>query len=277
MKRPIVNIESANRKLGLIFFNVIFSFIFLLLFKPFGLFYSNNQLPRELIFELALAMLLAFFAFLFTQFILQRLLRISIKSIAKVFLWFLFEMLIIGLLWGFADFIDNNREVPFINFFIEDLIGAVLVFFIPYFITITLILIRDLYISVNTDETIDENIQIENNIERTIAFKDENDSIKLNVRTEAVLMIQSSDNYVEISYVENNNIKKYLLRNSIKKVELQLKDSSIIRCHRSFMVNTSKVSSAIKTSAGLVLRIEFLPDAEIPVSKTYVSQVKSLL
>jgi DNA-binding LytR/AlgR family response regulator len=66
-----------------------------------------------------------------------------------------------------------------------------------------------------------------------------------------------------------------MLRNSLKTLDIGFLNTSMIRCHRSFIVNFDKVKILRKEKEGiyLVLDQENIPD--IPVSKTYVERVMS--
>ncbi len=109
-----------------------------------------------------------------------------------------------------------------------------------------------------------------------IAFRDESGVVKLVLKTENIIFIQSADNYIEINYIENNNVSKFLIRNSIKKIEINLNNTPIIRCHRSYLINTNKIETAKKTSSGFNLFLKQAPNTIIPVSKTYISEFQKI-
>jgi DNA-binding LytR/AlgR family response regulator len=68
-------------------------------------------------------------------------------------------------------------------------------------------------------------------------------------------------------------VSKYLLRDTLKKVEESFAGSDVIRCHRSYMVNFEKVKVIRRDRDGLKLEFDNLSVADIPVSKTYVEAV----
>jgi len=92
---------------------------------------------------------------------------------------------------------------------------------------------------------------------------------------EDLLYIESADNYVEIHYITNGKAKTYLLRNSIKNIELQLRKSPVARCHRSFLVNFNRVKVIRRTKEGLMLEIDEPNTPDIPVSKSYQAVVSA--
>jgi DNA-binding LytR/AlgR family response regulator len=47
------------------------------------------------------------------------------------------------------------------------------------------------------------------------------------------------------------------------------KNSSLVRCHRSYIVNLDKVKVLRKTKEGIFLEMDAINTPDIPVSKTY--------
>jgi DNA-binding LytR/AlgR family response regulator len=68
-------------------------------------------------------------------------------------------------------------------------------------------------------------------------------------------------------------VSKYLLRDTLKKVEESFSGTEIIRCHRSYIVNFDKVKVIKKDKYGLTLELDNPSVMDIPVSKTYVNTV----
>lgn len=106
-----------------------------------------------------------------------------------------------------------------------------------------------------------------------IAFYDEKQELRLSVQKESLLYLESAENYVSICYLNKGKVSKYLLRNTLKKMEDLFSGSEIIRCHRSYMVNFMKVKIIRKDKDGLVLELDSPTALDIPVSKTYVDSV----
>ncbi|MPN26333.1 hypothetical protein SDC9_173757 [bioreactor metagenome] len=51
------------------------------------------------------------------------------------------------------------------------------------------------------------------------------------------------------------------------------KDSPLVRCHRSYMVNLDKVKVLRKTKSGIFMELDAPNAPDIPVSKTYYDKV----
>ena len=106
-----------------------------------------------------------------------------------------------------------------------------------------------------------------------ITSDNNNDILELNV--DEFYFLSSSGNYVEIFYYRNETPQKKLIRNNISKIEQQLKEfNSIIRCHRSHMINASKINKASGNLQGYQLQFLNFPDT-IPVSRSYTKKIKN--
>lgn len=87
------------------------------------------------------------------------------------------------------------------------------------------------------------------------------------------MYIESTENYVSICYLNKGKFSRYLLRDTMKKMEEIFAGTEIIRCHRSYMVNFEKVKVIRKDRDGLKLELDYPSIMDIPVSKTYVDVV----
>ena len=106
-----------------------------------------------------------------------------------------------------------------------------------------------------------------------VQFKDEKGEIRLSVKMENVIWIESDDNYVHIKYQNQGKMLDYLLRNSLKRLVDDLKDTTIFRCHRKYMVNFDHAVALRKGGVGLVLELDTQPMVEIPVTDTYKEDI----
>jgi len=106
-----------------------------------------------------------------------------------------------------------------------------------------------------------------------VSFYDEKGDFKLSAQSDQLLYLEAADNYVKIHFLNKGKISNFMLRNSLKTLDEGFLNTSMIRCHRSFIVNFDKVKILRKEKEGiyLVLDQENIPD--IPVSKTYAERV----
>ncbi|MBO6077531.1 MAG: LytTR family transcriptional regulator DNA-binding domain-containing protein [Bacteroidaceae bacterium] len=76
---------------------------------------------------------------------------------------------------------------------------------------------------------------------RLIQFRDSQGKHKMSLSEDSIFYIESQDNYVQIFYDLEGKLSSYLLRCSTQKIEEDLTGTSIVRCRRSFLVNTAKI------------------------------------
>ncbi|MCB2195477.1 MAG: LytTR family transcriptional regulator [Bacteroidetes bacterium] len=89
------------------------------------------------------------------------------------------------------------------------------------------------------------------------------------------LFIESSGNYIEVHYLENDKDVRKTLRNTIKNSLNFFEDiPEVLQCHRAFIVNIEKVINAKGNSQGLRLELKNC-ESEVPVSRGYVETIKN--
>lgn len=112
---------------------------------------------------------------------------------------------------------------------------------------------------------------------KAISFKDENDREDFSMPKDQVLFLKAANNYVEIYYQEGDQVKMHLLRNRLSKLEQQLSDKNIIRCHRSYLVNIEKAGRITGNAQGYKLHFPFTAEYLVPVSRTKGKELLALL
>lgn len=97
-------------------------------------------------------------------------------------------------------------------------------------------------------------------------FSDENEREKIKISTKNLILVQSQDNYSRIVWTDKDKISFKLIRSSLKNVEKQIKFPFIVRCHRSYIVNLSRVVKVTGNAREYKLQLEGHP-MEIPISR----------
>jgi hypothetical protein len=108
----------------------------------------------------------------------------------------------------------------------------------------------------------------------TLIIKGTNATEKLELISNQFLYAEASDNYTNIHFIENNLPQKVLFRLTIKNLEAQTTmEQTIFRCHKSFLVNLTQVAHISGNAQGYKLHLQ--NDAiEIPVSRTLNAIIK---
>jgi hypothetical protein len=117
----------------------------------------------------------------------------------------------------------------------------------------------------------------EDNLNKSIEFISETSTENLILLIAEVIFIQSADNYVEIAYMDGEYFKKRLIRNTLKNIELQIKQySNFIRCHRTCIVNMHYVEKLNQDYSSHWITIKGHQE-RIPVSRQYLLKLKEAL
>lgn len=121
------------------------------------------------------------------------------------------------------------------------------------------------------------NKEHKNTDDELITLLADNEKDRFVIELSNLIYIESTGNYIEIYYSKVNQLKNVLLRSTLKRTELQLENhASIIKCHRAFLVNASKIVEVKGNSQGLRLALKHT-DTEIPVSRNFSKELKDKL
>ena len=88
-----------------------------------------------------------------------------------------------------------------------------------------------------------------------------------------LICIQSADNYIEVFYLDGPKLKKTLIRNKLSVISKSFPE--LLQTHRSFVVNPFHFKSW-QTEKGKHI-LELSQDIKVPISKTYLIEVKDRL
>ena len=262
-------LDRKQDRLLLILVVFIFSVIFLNLFQPFNInrWYSDSGIIQFL--RLSSYGFIIAVVFLFTQFPLRKIFGLNHFKIKHYVLWLLIEIVLINTVYII---VYGNPLGNFKNDLIFSLKYTMLSIWLPYSFGVLMVYYkkqRDEIRSLKSNKNKpDDNL--------LIPLKDEKEKIKFSVHSNDLLFIESSDNYVSVYYCLDKKVHRQLLRNSLKNMEVLLKENSFVRCHRSFLVNKNNIEFIQKKGKNFVLKLKHL-DKTIPVSEKYSARFSGLL
>lgn len=102
-----------------------------------------------------------------------------------------------------------------------------------------------------------------------LVLMSENEKDTIELDPEALLYIESADNYSTVFYLRHQAVLKQLIRGSLKRMESQITFPFIIRCHRSYIVNLKQVGHIKGNAQGYKIEFKTKPGDEVPVSRSY--------
>ncbi|WP_442265583.1 LytTR family transcriptional regulator DNA-binding domain-containing protein [Tenacibaculum sp. ZS6-P6] len=177
-------------------------------------------------------------------------------------LCFLFLNLILTFLYYKSPFL--NGIWSFNQFFHGNLKSALI--FIPIIIFARNLTLKQLPKQIK--ETIIEQPKSINKEEKKITIKGEYKLDILKIKKEDLICISKSQNYVEVFFLDQNNINSKLIRSSLKKIHSDF--NFLTQVHRSHLINPSHFKSWKNSNTILLTQIE------IPVSKSFKNNLRSI-
>ncbi len=105
---------------------------------------------------------------------------------------------------------------------------------------------------------------------KKIEIKGEGQYESLRLLITDLISIQSSDNYVEVFFLDGSHLKKTLIRNKLSVIAETFPE--LLRTHRGFIINPYHFQSWKTENGKHFLRLS--QSVEVPISKTYLKAVK---
>lgn len=260
LNRPFSLLDKKQHRWLLVVVTGIFVILFMNLYMPFNItrWYANEKIP--LFFILSSFGIIGMVVLGLSQLYIRDIFRISSLKMYGVILWFIAELLLLTITMYFIygdTALEGNERITEITLTFK---YTILILIIPY----TGVLLY-LFASQKGDYMA---MPIDTG-DHLVKILDENDALHIAIDLDQVLYMKSADNYVAVYYLKEEKVKKELVRTTMKKLESELQDFPIRRCHRSFMVNIKKISVSEKSQQGLSLSLKDYPGENIPVSKNY--------
>ncbi len=274
---PIASTFIANVKIIMIVGFFVGIFIFFL--KPFGL--INLEIKYSSIFLLGYGLvtsLVLFFNLIFIKSIFQKLFIEDKWTVLKNILWLLWIISTIG----FANYLYSSFvfSFPFTNrILIGFQIYTLLIGIIP--VTIITLVNQNNYLKKNIKEanSILKNIEKQEDTPTTnkeIELFAENGKDKIKLELQNLLFLESSGNYVEVNYLEDEKLKTKLLRSSLKRIHNSISDySNLFKSHRAFIINIDNITNVKGNAQGYQISMKN-SDKKVPISRNFIEAFKEI-
>jgi DNA-binding LytR/AlgR family response regulator len=188
--------------------------------------------------------------------------------------WNLMEIILLAAAYLVVDLVLLKSNAELVERFTGLLFITLLVLAIPYSISWMWLSLKDKRVKLDS-LTADTSLEFKE--KKMIIFRDETEKLRFSIKSEDILFVESTDNYVTVHTVEGGKIKKIMLRNTMKRLEKELEGTLIQRCHRSYMVNFENIKLVKLISTNLYIYMDFPDEIRIPVSRTYAEHVHEFL
>jgi len=112
---------------------------------------------------------------------------------------------------------------------------------------------------------------------RMVNLYDNGNTLRLTINIDSLYYLESEDNYIKVYYKHNDKITSYMLRCRTSSVEKSLEGTTMVRCHRSYIVNISKIQFLSEEHRIHYVTLDDENIKHIPVSKTYYESLLEAL
>ena len=279
-------IYKKSNQVAMVIFVPIFALLFISIYSPFDfnqidtkgrvLSWLNIQ-SRELVVQLiTLALILIGMAVAaVSRWIMGIYTRKHQISYVTYISWIALELLVMAMLYTFAGFaIDPDKS--FVTIFRNSVVKTFFILLIPYTMCYIYFIwqervaqLRIIRERLAEDETTLKAAYVQ--------IYDDKGEMRLSVRRENLILLESADNYVCVWYLNNNSPKKILVRNTLKNIADSLASTHIQRCHRSYVVNLELVKVMRREKEGVFVELGIEGVPEVPISKTYAGAINKWL
>jgi len=261
--------EKQNIK-RLILFTSLFALVFINAYSPFGADRWYNLTRLEFFTYSSLTILLGVLVVVISRIIMYHFCKRHSLNIWQYLIWIFAEIFSMAVVYAMFEKLFLKDARIFSDLVKNSSRNTALVLLLPYSVLWLYFSWRD------KKEQIERLADYPPSLESTrnmIPFYDDKGILKFSIKKENLLYLESAENYVNICYLNKGKVSKYLLRDTLKKIEENFSGTEIIRCHRSYMVNFEKVKVIRKDRDGLKLEFDNPSVTDIPVSKTYINTV----
>ena len=257
--------------LSSVLFILTFSILFMLIYTPFSMtaWFSFKDVEH-------IGMTIAFYIVAVSFLFISKLAIYAIQqrknlTFIQYLMWVVAEIVIISLFYTYFTYVfiipmdDSVWHILFKAF------GCILlIMFIPYTII-------TLYAAYKAKDEELQMLQYEMALanEPSVSYPslvnlyDYNGTLKLTINSDSLYYMESQDNYVKIFYENQGKLQSYMLRCRTKTIEESLAETSMVRCHRSFMVNVVNINHIRKEGKSRYIVLTNNSIKPVPVSKSY--------
>lgn len=254
-----------------IIFTALFAYAFILIYHPFGSqsWFEVNQ--GQFAFYAGFIVVLGMLVVIGSRVIMTQVRRRWRITIAGYALMIVLEIIAMTGFYMMIEKVFLKDPRYWFEVYYTAIQNTSLILLIPYLISL-------LYFAWEDNKRNLEKLLVQRKQEegpRFIVFHDESGEIRLTLKLDDLIYIEANENYVFIHYLEDHKPGRFLLRNSMKKLEEQLADFPVVRCHRSYMINLVRVRLVKKNRTGFSAQMIAPDDLSLPVSESYRQTVQN--
>jgi len=271
--------SSVIKRLFVCFVFGIFISLFLFAFQPFNLQELDHSNKTLFIFGYGI---ITFISLLITMFVIPFFFKKHFfadkwtigKEILHITLTILF-ITTLNIIYStlFCENCKPFQEDLFIVF-IFSFLSVLLIGLIP--ITFMVIIYQNILLKkhIKNANSINQNLSSEKKQETNIIkIYSSNKKNLINISSSKLIAIEANGNYINVYFENEGKLNREIIRNTLKITEKEIKTySNFVRCHKSYIVNLSKLKKVSGNAQGYRLVFNLL-GFDVPVSRNLSKQI----
>lgn len=279
MKKNIPSfLLEKNQLIGTIIFTVLFAVVFLNIYTK-----SSSTAWFEMDRSIYFFFTLGYITLDTLILVISRVIMFHIKPYMSItwsiyIIWILLEIFLIACFYAYISaFLIVKDPSYFSAIFPKGLLVVSIIVLVPYTVT-------GIYGAFNSKKKTLSLMKYDNDVvsdidgitkgTEIVHLSDNNGNLKLSIKLDNLLYIVSQDNYIQVFYLSGGKLQSYMLRCKIKTIEESFTGSSLVRCHRSYIINTSKIRVIRKEKDGTYIELDHDDINPIPISKGYAGAIE---
>jgi len=276
-RRPMTNVlrqdvrflDTSKNRLLLVGFISVYSLLFITIYDPFDLDEWGKSYYHQFV-------LIGAAIILFSQFVLRPLIKLHHLKIYSLILWSVLEVVLITVS---IFVIYNPLYMPFeenVYEFYNTFKQVGLIIGVPYILFFWYMQLMQKLAYYKKEQQNPARPMIDKANE-LLTITGENDKVVLAIKYHQLVYVKSAGNYLEIFYLKGEKLTMELVRASLKELQGKLQDASLVRTHRSYIVNVQHITACKKTRKGFALSVQSATEDNIPVSLGYKANFEKAL
>lgn len=267
-----------------VLYTLVFSIVFMFLYRPFSSsawfsLTSARIAGLTVLFFAGCVVLLCISKALFIRFCSTR-----AAKLWQFILWSIAEFIAIALLYvGFTEIFALGDYHTAGSLILKTVCCVMLILLIPYSVIFA---VTDSLQSKETPADDSRNATekqqsstdpVNSLKERMINFTDDSGVLRFSVDVDSILYIKSEGNYVNLYYEKGDGVASYMMRIPIGSLETRLAGTPLLRCQRSYIVNTRRIRMMQNDGKATYIILDNDSVPVIPMSHSYTSSISRVL
>ncbi|NER15078.1 hypothetical protein GWK08_16610 [Leptobacterium flavescens] len=248
--------------------------MFLVFFLPFGIdnYNPNHEYTLAFLFEISKFGIAVFIFSVFNEFVLR---SFFLRTVDRkgIILWSIWTLLLLSTVTFFLYNILGNWHDFSVQSYLGFLVNTSAVLIFPIIGTFFFFQYRLLQHKIEHILTTKEEFVGSGQL---ISFKGQGSKDQITLAASNFLYGKAQDNYVELHFLEQDQLKTFLIRSSLHSLVDSINSDAIKRCHRSYMINLLHVNAIKGSNQEMSLFLD-PSNTVIPVSKSYKNSVLKTL